>query len=88
MDHGGHDAVAIDLKVDDLIPEVHGGDPLDRLAVARADYLIALVHFLSLLSLDGYIISEDLRKVKCEFWSEILPFLLLARISYFAIITL
>ena len=50
MDHGGHDAVGIYLEVDDLIPEVHGGEPLDRLAVARADYLVRFVHLLALLS--------------------------------------
>ena len=59
VDHGGHDAIGINLKFDHLIPEVHGGDPLDRFAVAPADYLIALVHLFSLLSLDGYIIQEN-----------------------------
>ena len=59
MDHGGHDAVGIDLEVDHLIPEVHGGDPHNRLAVGGSDNLVALVlfHWSSLLSLDGYIIA-------------------------------
>lgn len=62
MDHGGDEAVGINLEFDHLIPKVHGGDPLDRLAVAPADYLITLVHLFSLLSFDGYIIYEDPEK--------------------------
>ena len=65
VDHGGDESIAINLKVNNLIPEVHGGDPLDRLTMACADNLITLVHLLRPFL--GSIIHEVLGSVNTFF---------------------
>lgn len=53
MDNLGHVAVAIDYKVDNLVPEVEAVNDLECLVVGLPHDFIAFVHWRVLLSVQG-----------------------------------
>ena len=53
MDNLGHAAVAIDHKVDNLVPEVEAVNDLESLVVGLPYDFIAFIHWRVLLSVQG-----------------------------------